>query len=219
MSYALMTESGTLAGYTDFPDEIHGNLTPYPLPEGYDEADAPFLVVENGALKIDTEIKRMRARDTRIARIKVEASERIAALDWRLERARERDTLDLPGETLPEVLAAREAVRRASSRAEDEVWVLQDFSSITDYRWEVTDADLITVRQLSRVKFLRRFTPEEQATLLTAAQQNPALNAYLFALQNADSINLDDPTTAAGVWMLEACGLLPPGRAAEILGD
>ncbi|MCL2636565.1 MAG: hypothetical protein FWD50_08090, partial [Betaproteobacteria bacterium] len=127
-------------------------------------------------------------------------------------------TLDLSGETLPEVLAAREAIRRASSRAEGEVSALQELSAILAFEWEVTEADAVTARHLSRFKFLSRFTAEEQAMLLAAAQQNPALNAYLFALQNANSINLDEPATAAGVWMLEVGGLLAPGRAAEILG-
>ncbi|MCL2829430.1 MAG: hypothetical protein FWD77_01680 [Betaproteobacteria bacterium] len=159
------------------------------------------------------------ARDARRARIKSEASERLKALDWRLERARERDTLDLPGETLAEVLAAREAVRRASSRAEGEVLALSEIADIAAFQWEVAETDRIAARQLSRFKFLQRFTPEEQATLLAAAQQNPALNAYLFNLQAATAVNLDEPATSAGVHLLEFAGLIPPGRAAEILGD
>ena len=83
-------------------------------------------------------------------------------------------------------------------------------------------------RRISVLAFRRRFTASERATLEWAAvdradqsdahrQQAAALRATLADQAAATFIDLDDESTVDGVQMLEALGLLAPGRANEII--
>mgnify|MGYP003399155670 FL=1 len=82
--------------------------------------------------------------------------------------------------------------------------------------------------RVSRLAFRKRFTQAEKVALELAALDDPAaapaqraqaaaMRAYLKDVDAAAFINLADPDTAAGVQTLEAAGLLPEGRAAQIL--
>lgn len=72
---------------------------------------------------------------------------------------------------------------------------------------------------LTKLKFIKRFTAMEYATIKGAAANNATLDYYWQMLMLAEEVRLDDPDTMAGVTMLEQVGLLAPGRAAEILGQ
>ena len=76
------------------------------------------------------------AKKVRIDEIKAEAAERIAATDWRLERARERASAGLDNsETEADVLAEREAIRQASNVAESAVMALSSVEEVTAFSW------------------------------------------------------------------------------------
>ena len=73
-------------------------------------------------------------------------------------------------------------------------------------------------RVMSKLAYLRLFTQTERIAIRTAATGSAKLTDYLELLNLADEVNTADPDTRAAVRMLEAVGLLAPGRAAEILG-
>ena len=76
------------------------------------------------------------AKAVRIELIKQEASDRIAATDWRLERARERAAQGLENqETEADVLAEREAIRQTSNAAEAAVIALTTVEQVKTFSW------------------------------------------------------------------------------------
>lgn len=172
---------------------------------------------DEGEIVADETVALARAKTARIAEIKRQAAGLIAALQWRIERAEERDRLGLPGETVEEVLLEREAIRRASNRCEAEINAAQDVAAVQAVTFAVTEADRATPQRLTRLGFLRRFTDEEMQAIVAAADASPALKAALLKWQTADGIVLTDPATIAGVQALEIAGLIAPGRAQEIL--
>lgn len=83
--------------------------------------------------------------------------------------------------------------------------------------------------RITRLAFRNRFTLAEKAALEFAALDDPAaalaqrqqsalLRAMLADQAVAKYIDLADPSTVAGVQLLEQSGLLAAGRAADILG-
>lgn len=71
------------------------------------------------------------AKAAKIVEIKAEAERRITALDWRLQRAHEREQLGEAGfETVTDVLAMREQIRQASNAAELAVSTLTEVSAV-----------------------------------------------------------------------------------------
>ena len=73
---------------------------------------------------------------TKIAEIKLEAERRITALDWRLQRAQEREQLGESGvETVSDVLALREQIRQASNAAELAVSTLTGVGEVLAFTW------------------------------------------------------------------------------------
>lgn len=76
------------------------------------------------------------AKAARIELIKQEAADRIAATDWRLERARERAALvEQSPETEADVLAEREQIRQASNAAEAAVIALTMVEQVKTFSW------------------------------------------------------------------------------------
>ena len=76
------------------------------------------------------------AKAARIELIKQEAADRIAATDWRLERARERAALgEQNQETEADVLAEREQIRQASNAAEAAVIALTMVEQVKTFSW------------------------------------------------------------------------------------
>ena len=76
------------------------------------------------------------AKAAKVVEIKVEAEHRITALDWRLQRAQERELLGETGfETVADVLALREQIRQASNAAELAVSSLESVSDVLAFTW------------------------------------------------------------------------------------
>ena len=74
------------------------------------------------------------ARTALVRRVKAEAAGRIANLDWKVERARERDALN-GTKTLQEVYAEREVIRLASNQAEAAIAKLASQEEILAFSW------------------------------------------------------------------------------------
>jgi len=70
---------------------------------------------------------------------------------------------------------------------------------------------------LSRLEFLRRFTPAERQAIRSAMAQSVELDDFMFLLEMAETVRLDNDDVMAGLAMLEGAGLLAAGRASEIL--
>ena len=76
------------------------------------------------------------AKAAKIVEIKAEAERRITALDWRLQRAQEREQLGEAGlETVTDVLAMREQIRQASNAAERAVATLVSVEDVLAFTW------------------------------------------------------------------------------------
>ena len=76
------------------------------------------------------------AKAAKVVEIKAEAERRITALDWRLQRAQEREQLGGTGfETVADVLALREQIRQASNAAELAVLGLDDVQDVQAFTW------------------------------------------------------------------------------------
>ncbi|KAF0224629.1 MAG: hypothetical protein FD176_811 [Rhodospirillaceae bacterium] len=74
------------------------------------------------------------ARTALVRRVKAEAAQRIANLDWKVERARERDVLN-GTTTLQEVYTERELIRLASNEAETAIAKLATQEAIQAFSW------------------------------------------------------------------------------------
>ena len=74
------------------------------------------------------------AKQDLVTQIKQEAADRIAASDWKVERAKERDALNNTN-TLQEIYAERELIRGLSDEAEVAVLLLETLESVTEFSW------------------------------------------------------------------------------------
>ncbi|WP_421233852.1 hypothetical protein [Aeromonas jandaei] len=84
----------------------------------------------------DAEVSIGDAVASKVAEIKAEAERRITALDWRLQRAQEREQLGETGfETVADVLLLREQIRQASNAAELAVSTLTDVGAVLAFTW------------------------------------------------------------------------------------
>ena len=80
------------------------------------------------------------------------------------------------------------------------------------------EPDAYTVAcKMTRLRFIERFTSTEIKAILAASKVNADLELYLWKMQQAQDVDLLDPSTIAGVQTLEAAGLLANGRSAQIL--
>lgn len=203
-------------------DQIIGTTTPDD-PNGYTLIDPPEgFNNELDGLEYDAQshtarynLSAYQARRTN--ELRAQAQTQIEALQWRIERATEREQLGLPGETVKFVLVEREALRRASNRCAAEVQAADTLDAVRAVRFAVTDADRTTSNRITRLQFLSRFTDAEMQAVIAASDQSPALRSALLKWQTADGIVLTDAATVAGVEALEIAGLLAAGRSAEVL--
>lgn len=159
------------------------------------------------------------AKDAAHYRIKTQAQEMIDNLAWRIERAKEREDIGADGESIADVLREREAVRRASNRAEQYVDTLEDEKELRGYTLHVLSSDYPENPVVTRLTFMRRFTDAERASIRAARDsgQSQDLLDFWELLQLATSVNLNDVDIQAGVAMLETNGLIGAGRAGDIL--
>lgn len=218
--YAIFdTDAQNVMGYTDYPLQDFGrdSIVAVELPPMWDESYRDHAVLVDGKLAI--EVASFALLKTRA--IKAAATSQIDGLGWRLERARERDTIGAAGETIAEVMAIRESIRRASSRAEVEVMQLATIDEVAAFAWEVTPADIPSRTRMTVYAFLRRFTNDEAVAIDIASYgetvQAASVRRYMSLITNALSIDLDMTELREGVYGLEASGLLTAGRAVVIL--
>ncbi|GJC03755.1 hypothetical protein KAM385_07840 [Aeromonas hydrophila] len=97
-----------------------------------------YLVIDGpGSIKVIAPILELgNAIAAKVAEIKTEAERRITALDWRLQRAQEREQLSEAGfETVADVLLLREQIRQASNAAEMAVSTLTDVGVVLAFTW------------------------------------------------------------------------------------
>ena len=128
MEIEILDSSGavinTILADADFADEFYPNswrekAKPEPEPEPIPQ---PITLDEVKAAKV--------------VEIKAEAERRITALDWRLQRAQERELLGETGfETVADVLALREQTRQASNAAELTALSLESVSDVLGFSW------------------------------------------------------------------------------------
>ena len=95
------------------------------------------LIIVDGPGKPSPEQPTMdEAQAAKIVEIKAEAGRRITSLDWRLQRAQEREQLSKTGvETVADVLALREQIRQASNAAELAVATLVSVEDVLAFTW------------------------------------------------------------------------------------
>ncbi|TNI56582.1 hypothetical protein [Aeromonas dhakensis] len=94
--------------------------------------DGPGAPPTNSFESIDLES----GKAAKVLEIKLEAERRITALDWRLQRAKEREQLGETGfETVADVLALREQIRQASNAAELAVATLASVEAVLAFTW------------------------------------------------------------------------------------
>lgn len=215
--YAII-ENGIITSITsDAEHPCAENETLLPAPADLSAENASEWILQGGQLVRDPVRQLNNARALRIGQIKGQASASIDALGWRLERAREQDAMAIPGERVADILAAREAIRRASNRTEAAVLAAETLEEIAAITLEITDDDTVRPAAITREQFLARFTQEEIGAILTAAKANVALEAFVLRLTTASYISVCDAATQAGVQALEIAGLLSSGRAEQIL--
>ena len=128
MEIEILDSSGTVINTiiadASFADEFYPNCwrekaKPEPEPEPIPQ---PITLYE--------------AKAAKVVEIKAEAERRITALDWRLQRAQERELLGETGfETVADVLALREQIRQASNSAELAVSTLTDVGEVLAFTW------------------------------------------------------------------------------------
>ncbi|MFB2746852.1 hypothetical protein [Aeromonas veronii] len=128
MEIEILDSSGavinTIIADADFADEFYPNswrekAKPEPEPEPIPQ---PITLDE--------------AKAAKVVEIKAEAERRITALDWRLQRAQEREQLgEVWLETVADVLALREQIRQASNAAELAVSTLTDVGAVLAFTW------------------------------------------------------------------------------------
>jgi len=82
----------------------------------------------------------------------------------------------------------------------------------------VIDAPIVAMTW-TKLEYLRRFTQTERIAIREAAKVSPELEDYMQLLELATEVRSDDPDIAAALGMLEAVGLIGPGRAAEIIAE
>lgn len=88
----------------------------------------------------------------------------------------------------------------------------------TRYEWDALSSTFVLkTAKITKREFIKRFTVVEYATIKQAATQNAALDYYWQLFMLAEFIDLADPDTLSGVYMLEQAGLIAAGRAREIL--
>lgn len=216
---AIVNSSGEIIAYTQDSSFQPANgvlLCDLPI-EGNHEQDMPFYCYRDKMIVVDEQIRLNHFKTIQKAQIKEAAARLIASTDWKLQRAKERETSGWA--TLAEVdavLAERESIRRSSNAAEAAVDALTDVASVQSFAWSV-DVQVAAPRRLTHQQFLARFADAEMQAILAAEAAQPAVATWLERFRLAGYVNLTDPSTVAGVQALEIAGLLGTGRAGEVL--
>ncbi|MFZ6744696.1 hypothetical protein ACO0LC_15860 [Undibacterium sp. JH2W] len=220
MTQLIIDTGNQITGYTQ-DDNLQAweGVRLVPAPEGFNPALLAHYLVKvskgktNITLNVDTALAAAKA--ARCSQIKEEAACLIAATDWKKQRANERDAAGWGSlADIDTVLAERESIRRSSDAAELAANALTDINAVQAFTWSVNVA-VPAPNRLTRGQFLDRFTKEERAAILAAAEANASLKDWVMRLENADWIKPIEATP--GLQALEIAGLIQPGRAAAIL--
>lgn len=220
MSNILLSGDGAVLGYCDpsyTPPPPQFNM---PAPEGFQDAEFDHLVYRGGVLVVDAAAQFSRAKEIRIAGIKQEAAELIAATDWRLQRAKEREEAGWASlAAVDEILMQREAIRRSSDAAEAQVQALTTTAEVEAFTWEVAEA-VSAPHRVTHAAFLdalEALGEEVIPTILAAVESNPALKKWWTYFDKAQVISASDPRLESGLTGLEIAGVLPAGGAQSVI--
>lgn len=221
MHILIDTQTGEIIGFAnsaEYPAGTGQALIQAP-PEFVSGEAAEWSLVD-GALIHDLAIALSRKKAERIAQIKREAAEHIAASDWRLERAREREAAGWATlAAVDAVLAEREAVRRSSDAAEAAVAACTTLAELAALTWQADDVPVPAPRLMTHEALIKLFSADEWEAMAAAARQSAAMDAWMRRFSLASVVNFDDEATVMGIQMLEMAGILAAGRAAEILAS
>ncbi len=90
---------------------------------------------------------------------------------------------------------------------------------LEQYAWDPVSCYFLDSqrRRITKREFLKKFTPQEYATIKGATIANDVVDYYWQLFMVADYIDLNDTDVITGIGALEQMGLLASGRAAEIL--
>ncbi|MFZ6875384.1 hypothetical protein ACO0LF_25235 [Undibacterium sp. Di27W] len=220
MTLLIIDSGNQITGYTqdDYLQAWEG-VRLAPAPDGFNPALLAHYMVKvskgKTTITLNTDSALAAAKAARCSQIKEEAARLIAATDWKKQRANERDAAGWGSlADIDAVLAERESIRRSSDAAELAVNALTDINAVQAFTWSV-DAAVPVPNRLTRGQFLDRFTKEERAAILAAAEANASLKDWVMRLENSDWIKPIEATP--GLQALEIAGLIQPGRAAAIL--
>ena len=78
-------------------------------------------------------------------------------------------------------------------------------------------ADLFKIGVITSAAFIARFTPDEYAGILAAAETDATIAGLMATLLAEPIVNFDDPRLAPGVQALVDAELLAPERVAPLL--
>ncbi|MFZ3002549.1 MAG: hypothetical protein WA071_19695 [Undibacterium umbellatum] len=220
MTQLILDAANQITGYTqDDQQAAWEGVRLVPAPEGFDPALLAHYTAKvakgKTTITLNMDAALVAAKAARCSLIKDEAARLIAATDWKLQRAQERDAAGWGNlGDIDVVLTEREAIRRSSNAAELAANVLTDINAVQAFTWSV-DVPVPAPNRLTRGQFLDRFTKEETAAILAAADANASLKAWVMRLENSDWIKPAEATP--GLQALEIAGLIQPGRAVQIL--
>ena len=113
--HLLFDEAGRFAGWCDENLALPDGWAMAEIPDGFTEADAgEWCFADGHVMRGADAAPDERQRQAVIELMRAQAQQRIEALAWRIERATERSTIGVAGETPSDVLAEREALRVSS---------------------------------------------------------------------------------------------------------
>ena len=138
MTTKLIVIDGQIIGTTT-PDDPNGYVLIDPPEDFNNELDGLEYDAQSHTARYNLSAYQAR----RANEMRAQAQTQIEALQWRIERATEREQLGLPGETLKTVLLEREAMRRTSNRCESEVLAADTLEAVRAVRFAVTTADTV----------------------------------------------------------------------------
>ncbi|EKO3628988.1 hypothetical protein [Vibrio metschnikovii] len=124
MSYEIKNENGEWVVGQPKDGEVCRKVTPTLMGNAYEEFT--YFVEPESDLTI--------VKAEKILEIKEEAERRIKLLDWRLDRAREREALGIVGyETVNDIYQLKEDIRQWSNQLEVELMQIESVGKINDF--------------------------------------------------------------------------------------
>ncbi|MBC3911538.1 hypothetical protein [Undibacterium umbellatum] len=220
MTQLILDAANQITGYThDDQQAAWEGVRLVPAPDGFNPALLAHYTAKvakgKTTITLNMEAALTAAKAACCSLIKEEAARLIAATDWKLQRAQERDAAGWGSlAEIDQVLTEREAIRQSSNAAELAANALTDITTVQTFTWSI-DVPVSAPNRLTRGQFLDRFTKEERAAILVAAEANGTLKAWVMRLENSDWIKPAEATP--GLQALEIAGLIQPGRAVQIL--